>query len=398
VTTRRLASLAVAASLVLLVGLYVRGRLARANQAAPEAPPSEASALQQLSHEGLLRRASSFVLERASNVARFVVYVPQTDASGIRWRADTVLSAGLHRPIEVLSRIAADSGTPTIRQVSDSTRGDWILVVGRARSGAVLSMAGAVGGRVRARCDVRDFDELILNVPLTDALAGAAVFDIDGALVGIVVRCGRRLAAISVRQIAALLAEDDSAASGVMALGASLAPLDSIARAYFGVDTGALVTAVRWATVADSIGLRAGDVILSIDSAPVTTPLDAARALTSRDDTTHQILRLRDRARSVIGLLVADTAVVTSAEQVAPGLGIGLTAESRTGGVAVAVVPPGSAAYAAGLRTGDRLTRIGSADVASRTDADRLFRTAPPGPIFIAFDRDSVEYGAFLRR
>jgi len=398
VSPRRLASLAVFATLVLLLGIYVRGRLARANQPAPDAPPSEASALQQLSHEGLLRRASSFVLERASNVARFVVYVPQTEASGIRWRADTVLSAGLHRPIEVLSSVAADSGAPTIRQVGDSTIGDWVLVAGRARDGAVLSMAGAVGGRVRTRCDRRDVDELLLNVPLTDALAGAAVFDIGGALVGIVIRCGQRLAAIPVRQIAALVAEYDSAASGVEALGASLAALDTVARAYFGVDTGALVTAVRWGSVADSIGLRAGDVLLSIDGAPITAAIDGARALLSSDDTTHQIVRLRGRARSVIRLGGAGPAELPSAEPIAPGLGIGLTSDSRTGGIAVVGIQPGSAAYLAGLRTGDRLTRIGTDDVASRADADRLFRTAPPGPIFIAFDRDSVEYGALLRR
>jgi S1-C subfamily serine protease len=398
VISRRLASLAVFASLVLLVGLYVRARLERANQAAPDAPPSEASPLQQLSHEGLLRRASSFVQKRASESARFVVYVPRTGASGIRWRADTVLSAGRHRPLDVSADAAADSGAPTIRQLSDSTRGEWVLVVGRARSGTVLSLAGSVGGRVRARCDVRDVDELLLNVPLTEALAGAAVFDIEGALVGIVIRCGERLAAVPVRQIAALLAEDDSAKTDVVVLGASLAPLDTTARAYFGVDTGALVSAVRWGTLADSLGLRAGDVLLSIDGAPIATPLDAARALTSRGDTTHQIVRLRGRTRSVISLLGADTVRGTSADPITLALGIGLPSAPRPDGVAVVGIAPGSAAYAAGLRTGDKLTRIGTADVTSRSDVDRLFRAAPAGPIFITFDRDSVEYGALLRR
>lgn len=395
---RRLASLAVAASLVLLLGLYVRNRLERANQSAPAAPRSEASALQQLSHEGLLRRASSFVSERASDVARYVVYVPRSAASGVRWRADTVLSAGLHRAIDVSTTASADSGMPNVRQVGDSIRNDWVLVVGRSRSGAVLSLAGAVGGRVRARCDSSEVDELLVNVPLQDHLAGAGVFDIDGALVGIVLRCGQRLAAIPARQITALLSQRDSSASRTEALGASLVPLDSVARAYFGTDGGALVSAVRSGSVAQTVGLRPGDILLSIDGAPITAPLDASRAIASRPDTTHRVLRLRGRARAVLNVRASDSARGAGAEQIARGLGMEWTAQPHARGVTVARVQPGSAVHAAGLRAGDRLTRIGWTDVGSRGHAERLLRTAPAGPIFIAFDRDSIEYGALVRR
>jgi hypothetical protein len=398
VSHRRLAYAALGASLVLLLGVYVRGRLQRSNQPAPAAPPSEASALQQLSHEGLLRRASSFVTERAAEMARFVVYVPQSDASGVRWRADTVLSAGLHRLIEVSSAAASDSATPVVRQLRDSIGSDWLLVVGRSRRGAVLSLAGAAGGIVRARCDSRDVDELLLNVPLGDHLAGAGVFDIDGGLVGLVVRCGHRLAAISVQQIPALLAQRDSLAIRADVLGASLAPLDSVARGYFGTDSGAVVSAVRLGSVAQRIGLRPGDVLLSIDDAPIVSVADASRALASRPDTTHRARRLRGRDRSVLLVPAPDSAGAALVGQRTGTIGLDLTPEPSTRGVAIVGVQPGSVAQLAGIRPGDRLTRIGSTDVTSRVTAERMLARIPPGPVFIAFERDSVEYGALVRR
>jgi|SRR5687768_5032610 len=157
-TQRRLASLAVVACLVLLLGLYVRSRLERTEPAAVAAPPSEATPLQQLSQEGLLRRGSTFIGERTAEVARYVLFSPQTGASAVRWRADTVLSVDSARVLRVLRAAPVDSAPRPERMMSDSIRNAWVLVVARTQTGAPLSLAGTLGGRARARCAAGEID------------------------------------------------------------------------------------------------------------------------------------------------------------------------------------------------------------------------------------------------
>jgi hypothetical protein len=390
-----LAYLAVAACAVLLVGLYVRGGLKRADTPPAAAPPSEASALQQLSQEGLLRRTSSFVDERAAVAARFVVYVPRLRASGVRWRADTVLSLDSTRVIRVVRAAPGDSGAPPVRTLSDSVRNDWVLVVARSERGTLLSAAGALGGRTRTRCGVQVTDELLVTVPLHEQLAGAGLFGLDGSLIGMVVRCGERLAAIPVRGITALLAGDSSTLR-TDAFGLSTSGIDAAARAYFGTDSGALVTAVRRGRPAHAAGLRPGDVVLSIDGQPISSPDEVTRALATRPDSPHVVVRLRGRSRSDVRLEPRTAAAaVRGAASGDSNLGIELTPPAQTG-VIVSSVLPGSVGRAAGLRAGDRITRIGPSDVSSRSTAERLLRSASNRPTFILFERDSVEHGALV--
>jgi hypothetical protein len=256
VTQRRLASLAAAACLVLLLGLYVRSRLEHAERPAVAAPPSEATPLQQLSQEGLLRRASSFMGERTAEVARYVLFSSRTGASAVRWRADTVLSVDSIRVLTVLRATSADSTPPPVRMMSDSIRNAWVLVVARTPTGAPLSLAGTLGGRARARCATGELEELLLDVPLSNHLAGAGVFDLDGALVGMVVRCGNRLAAIPARQISTLLSQREASSARGTSFGLAVAALDDQTRAYFRSDSGVLVTMVRFGSPANVAGGR----------------------------------------------------------------------------------------------------------------------------------------------
>jgi len=95
VNRRYIAALAVAALLTLVAGLFVRQQLQPATPA-PVAPPSEASAFQQLSEEAQARRLSSFLSERATDVAALVEYVNLANASGIRWRTgDTLITSAI---------------------------------------------------------------------------------------------------------------------------------------------------------------------------------------------------------------------------------------------------------------------------------------------------------------
>jgi len=89
VNRRYIASLAVAAILTLAAGLVIRRTLRRAELSPPAVvAPIEASALQLLSQEGQARRLSSFLGDRATNVAALVEYVPASRASGLRKRIE----------------------------------------------------------------------------------------------------------------------------------------------------------------------------------------------------------------------------------------------------------------------------------------------------------------------
>jgi S1-C subfamily serine protease len=65
-------------------------------------------------------------------------------------------------------------------------------------------------------------------------------------------------------------------------LGVTIAPLTDQLAAYFGAKEGVLVTAVMEGSAAEKAGVRAGDVINSVDGSPVRSPLDLTRALRDR--------------------------------------------------------------------------------------------------------------------
>ena len=384
--------LAVAASLVLLIGLWVRSRLERDDRATPAAPLSEAAPLQQLSQEGQIRRVSSFVTERTERIAPFVRYVARTGASGIRWRADTLLSIGSDGMIDV-SRVArADSSSPPIRILDDSTRNDWLLVAARAADGALLSVTGALGGRARVGCAGRELTEMVLDVPLSPHLAGGGVFDLDGRLVGMVARCEGRVIALPTRQLTVMFARRDSASARRAPFGMEVATLDSAMRAHFHSDSGVLVVAIRRGSAAAAAGLRPGDVLLRVDGRPVAAPSDLAARTDS--SATRVFARLRGAKRD----LVRVTAIDSASERGEATLGIGVSASSPARGVPVLSVTSGSIAQRAGLRPGDRLIRIGDADVSSVERAERLLRAVAADPVFVVFERDSIQRGILISR
>jgi S1-C subfamily serine protease len=78
--------------------------------------------------------------------------------------------------------------------------------------------------------------------------------------------------------------------------GVTIAPLTEQLAAYFGAKEGVLVTAVVEGSAAEKAGVRAGDVITSVDGSPVRSPVDLTRALRDRAGDTEITLGLvRDR-------------------------------------------------------------------------------------------------------
>jgi S1-C subfamily serine protease len=271
-----------------------------------------------------------------------------------------------------------------------------VLAVGRDADGAVVSAAGLAGGHTAGQCGAYDVEEYVLSAPLHEQLAGAGLFTLGGRLVGVVVRCPGRVAALPTSAVARLLADTASAARRVRGeYGLAVAALDARARAYFATDSGVLVTEVDRGGPADDAGLRAGDVLLAVNGAPVARPEDLAGGGAAPNDT----LRVtRRRGASVAAVRLARRGPGGgAAADVAGGAGIRVAAAAPPRGVPIATVSPGSAAARAGVRAGDRLLRVGGTLGRTPAPARRLLGALGSAPAFLVFERDVSERDAVER-
>ena len=393
---RYLAVLAFVAAVVLTVGVLVRGRLRRAETPVPRAPLSEAGALQQISQESQLRRMSGYLAERTAALAPLVQYVPSVGAAGLVWTRGTVLTTRPERAVVAVAVPDADTLEPGVTLAPDTVRRDWVLVVGRRADGEVVSASGISGGRTTARCADRQLREYVLGIPLSDGFAGAGLFDLQGHALGMVVRCDDRVTAIPTSEIIRLLADTSAVTRlGRDRYGLATEPLDAQARAYFGSDSGLLVTAVRRGGAADAAGLQPGDVLLAVDGRSMSL-LTALNPFAGSPDSAGRHTVIRRRGRTVATVRVAGRAPVAGARDDARQLGLGFTPATPPRGIVIATVAPASPAAEVGLRPGDRLLRVGLTSVTSAPQAARLLAAPDTTPTFVVFDRDSVAHGVLL--
>lgn len=395
---RYLSALSIAAVLVLLSGLMIRRWLLPVEAPTP-APPSEASALRQLSRELLFDRSADYVAERVSMVASQVLFDTASHASAVRWKGDTLLTTTVQRPLVARLVARADSLDSSPFLVSDTLGRDWALVVGRRQDGGIISSSGIGGGTIRSECAGRSVDEYLLGARLHPALAGAGVFNFRGRLVGLVVQCGRRVAAVASSSFPRLLARQSEDEELHGPFGLLLAPLDSSTRKFFGADSGMLVTAIATGGLASQKGLRPGDVIVAVDGNAPRNADSLWRMPNNAADssTTHRVLRRRGRSLVTLSLGAPPTlAVAARGDAQAIGLQLSDSSSETRLGIPITAVRDGSIARAAGLRPGDRLLRIGDSTVATVDEAERLLGRARATPVYIVVGRNDVERGILL--
>ena len=394
VSRRYVATLAAIAAVVLAVGLIAREWL-ETPSAVSAAPPSQATALQQLSMSGQLRRTATFVGERAAESGAFVAFVPATGAAGIRWRGDTLLTTDREHVVRALVDATADSTQGVVRIAPDTVRRDWMLVVGRDSLGHVLSTSTLAGGRTATTCADRSVERYVLGSPLDERLAGAALFNVDGELLGMAVWCGERVVAVPAGELTRLLAADERIAPIESPLGFTLAAADSATRQFVGSDSAALVTAVRRGSIADAAGLRVGDRLVAVNgSALSANDVRASIAATTIDSVS--VLRPRGNAFARTTLAMA-RAQPSGSPRDAYGIALRTSAPS---GVPIASVEPGSPGARAGLRAGDLLLRVNDVPVSSVSEAQRLLGAAANADstrgMLVVIERDGVERGLLL--
>jgi serine protease Do len=328
---------------------------------------------------GLVVDAEGWIVSSAYNFAELpssiLVYLPGGKTAAAR------LVATDHSRMIVLLKVDDNEPLPTPPFAEGESRvGQWSIALGKAYSQTQPNIsAGVVSatGRMHGRAIQTDAKVSAVNY-------GGPLVDIRGRVLGILVPMSPQS-----DTVVAGAEWYDSGIGFAIPIGQVLARLDEMKEGRdqwpgkLGValkegpaySTSAEVASVEPNSPADEAGLEKGDVITSVDSTEIDSQTDLFFALKPRyageavnvafrrgDETLSREITLVDKLRPYVagflGVLPERVAVTDVAEN-----------GEESQGIAVRYVYPDSPAARAEIRAGDRLTRIGDTEVASRDDA-----------------------------
>ncbi len=276
-------------------------------------------------------------------------------------------------------------------ELGDSDRlevGDYVVAIGNPFGLQHTVTSGIVSGLGRSGINPDGYENFIqTDASINPGNSGGALVNLRGELVGInsaiLSRSGGNIGigfAIPMnmaRSIMDQLIKFGSVKRGL--LGVNIAPVTPDIAQALGLPNagGALVTQVVSGSAAEKAGLRAGDVVTSVNGQPVKSHTELRNAIgLLRVGDKVDIGLLRDGAARKVTAVVADPEPGTvAAAPGAPGAGSGgpphpglegaALSDAAEGGVLLRAVEAGSRAAMAGLRAGDVIvganrSRIGS--------------------------------------
>jgi len=416
-TRRYRATLVAAAVLILVVGFALRPS-DPASKTAPPPSQSEMRNLQRLSERQSLESMTRHFAGLAQEVATGLVRVGSPPVTGIVWNAGVVVTrsggaseAGSVRlgtaTGESLAgiRVVEGPGLPlaalevgglpapvTHREPSDPelAAGQWLVAVWRGAESHLFAPGHFLEFR-STRCGELSVRELASSLELSESMEGGGLFDLDGALIAVVLPCDERSAALGVESVNLGLVQGRSQEGRLRSLyGMRVVPLDPTMRTYCGAESGVLVSEVWTGFAADLSGLLPGDVIASIDSKRVTAPADL-----------QPLLAPASRAEAVLGVWRARRkrevrlqASVPEAPPTPPGdRGLGLAPAED--GFLIGRVSPGSTPARSEVREGDRLLRVNFSVPRTRAEADRAL-SGQALATFVEVRRGARRFGFLL--
>jgi S1-C subfamily serine protease len=207
-----------------------------------------------------------------------------------------------------------------------------MVIVARNSEGQPISTPGILGGAAGAECGAERVRKLLFSVPLDAAFAGGGVFDISGALLGVVVRCSGSWTAITHQSVQALLEQQLGAPEITWhSFGVHTREPSDAERTFLRLPKqGLFVSEVRLGSNAANTGIRPGDLLIASGGEALDRPEDL---LVLSDS----IILWRNRRRLAI--------------QMSPEFSL----DESSSAPVLTSVKPGSRAHAAGLQPGDRM-------------------------------------------
>ena len=412
------AVLAVAAGLILVLGVWARPEKRKEEPAQPTVSQAEIVRLQRLAHRRSLQDMADYFSELAAFVAPHLVRLGGIDATGICWGDQgTVLApspkGGFPEQVDVLTLgeqkvevrgklhspvvpIASLEATPNValRPVQTISpdllfSGEWLVAVARRPHEGYTFAPGTYGGSSPAFCGEFEFREIITNLNLAESMLGGGLFDLDRNLVGIIIRCGGRITA---------MAADDV---GVALELAGSTPSQLAARYGFRIDTRTdgdetgssgedstqtlVVTEVWRGSAADRAGLLPFDVIRELDDEPVRSEDDLASLLDPTTGGSSSELRIRRGSRTRTLSLEANGK--PNGRTAEDSRSAGLVFSTPPTGFVIDSVTPGSRAERAGIQPGDRLLEVNGRRVRSERELNRIVAASGEEPLPVIVER-----------
>jgi hypothetical protein len=411
-----IASLALTAAVVLVVGFLLRPRKPQA-EPVPPMSPTETQRLVRLAQRRTLDTMTEHFAEIARDLTGRVLQVGVGTGSGVLWTGDLVVTAASGAPAPDSTVVMSPDGhllTATlsvagpqlplalyelpgetspaggrIEEAAPPGPAEWLLAVWQREGNLAFCPGNYVDTRQTA-CDEVAVEEVRTSLSLETEMAGGGLFDLDGALVAVVLPCGEELAALSPPSVSRLIGMGRSLEGQLVSrYGLRVAPLTEVAQTWVGVRQGVLVSEVWTGQPADGGGLRPGDVIVSLGENPVTS-LEGLRPLLLPPGLSPGRLTVQRKGRRPVEIDLTPRPVSKTNDD-EHGVHLEPVADDFTVGSVLA----GSQAAEAGLRPGDRILRVDERTPRDRLELQRAL--ARPGSVFIEIERGRRRLGALLQ-
>jgi S1-C subfamily serine protease len=411
-----IAGLALASAAILAVGFLLKPRKP-ASEAPPPLSQSEMQRLARMAQRRALDTMNEYFSEVAGGLGSRVLQVGAGTGSGILWDSRLVLTAGHGLPAPESTVVMTPTGhlltatrsvagpqlplaayelpgeTPFvndhIEEADPLKPAEWVLAVWHREGDLAFSPAHFLEARP-ATCGDFAVDEMLTNLTLSSEMAGGGLFDLDGALVAVVLPCGEGHAAVSPPSVSRLIRAGRSLEGQLLALyGMRATPVTEVLQSHFGVEAGALVSEVWTGHLAAEAGLHPGDVIVGLGGHEVGSPRDLQPLLLPAELGMH-LARAR-RGRRTVEVDLSPRAGPPAPPE---GEDHGVRLAFDPPGFPIGSVSPGSRADAAGLRTGDRIVRVDDVEPRSAAQLRRILTRRRPS--FVEVERGGRRLGLLL--
>ncbi len=301
-------------------------------------------------------------------------------------------------------------GLPTVPLGSskDLRVGDWVVAIGNPFGLDHTVTAGIVSAKGRV-IGAGPYDDFIqTDASINPGNSGGPLFNLDGEVVGMntaVSSVGQGIGFAvpidMVKDIVDALQSDGKVNRGWIGVGLTNLDPDLKRRLQLDIDKGVVLQQVYPKTPAADAGLRAGDVLTSIDGQPVTESDALVRAIGGhRPGETVKLGLFREgKAKDIsvkLGQRPEEEALASESWRTAPeppedktpkegrelGISVRSVGAARGGGLLVTSVETGSAA-AGLLRPGDVILEVNQKDVSSAEDLSAALRGAGEGALLV---------------
>jgi serine protease Do len=306
-----------------------------------------------------------------------------------------------------LALIKLDDGNYPFVKLGDTTPriGDWVLAIGNPFGLGGTVTAGIVSARGR---DIKagPYDDFIqIDAPVNKGNSGGPTFDVDGNVIGVntaifspsggSVGIAFAIPADTVKTVVAQLKERGAVTRGWIGVGIQPVTKDIAESLNLKKDEGALVTEPQTNSPAAKAGIEAGDVITTVNGAPVKDARDLAKRIGAMAPGTSVKLGIvRQGAEKSMTLTLGELPKQREARlggsdpqtpKADPGpLGLtlapaGTVAGSGQQGVVVTEVDPNGVAAEHGFRTGDVILEVGGKAVGKPAEVNQALADARSG-------------------